>query len=168
MTASYVGENKEFERQYLSSELEVELVPQGTLAEKLRAGGSGIPAFYTATGIGTQVAEGGLPWLFDNAGAIVRSSRSGQQCGRGGCRTGDAGDAGRVPAGDRHQPERLLLDGPSQWAGDATRLEYHQYLFRTGYYDRRPTPSRIQCVQVRLNRPHPRLRSSGPDGRASG
>jgi acyl CoA:acetate/3-ketoacid CoA transferase alpha subunit len=74
MTASYVGENKEFERQYLSGELEVELVPQGTLAEKLRAGGSGIPAFYTATGIGTQVAEGGLPWMFDNPGAIVRSS----------------------------------------------------------------------------------------------
>jgi 3-oxoacid CoA-transferase A subunit len=56
MVASYVGENKEFERQYLAGELEVELVPQGTLAEKLRAGGSGIPAFYTATGVGSQVA----------------------------------------------------------------------------------------------------------------
>lgn len=58
MIASYVGENKEFERQFLSGELEVELTPQGTLAEKLRAGGAGIPAFYTATGVGTQVAEG--------------------------------------------------------------------------------------------------------------
>lgn len=57
MVASYVGENKEFERQFLSGELEVELTPQGTLAEKLRAGGAGIPAFYTATGYGTQIAE---------------------------------------------------------------------------------------------------------------
>ena len=61
MIASYVGENKEFERQYLSGELEVELVPQGTLAEKLRAGGAGIPAFFTATGNGTLVEQGGFP-----------------------------------------------------------------------------------------------------------
>jgi 3-oxoacid CoA-transferase subunit A len=58
ITASYVGENKEFERQYLSGELEVDLVPQGTLAERIRAGGAGIGGFYTATGVGTQVAEG--------------------------------------------------------------------------------------------------------------
>lgn len=58
MISSYVGENKEFERQYLEGELEVELTPQGTLAEKLRAGGAGIPAFYTPTGVGTLVAEG--------------------------------------------------------------------------------------------------------------
>jgi len=58
MISSYVGENKEFERQFLSGELEVDLVPQGTLAERIRAGGAGIPAFYTATGFGTQVAEG--------------------------------------------------------------------------------------------------------------
>lgn len=58
MTSSYVGENKEFERQYLHGELEVELIPQGTLAERLRAGGAGIPAFYTRTGYGTIVAEG--------------------------------------------------------------------------------------------------------------
>jgi len=58
ITASYVGENKEFERQYLSGEVEVELVPQGTLAERIRAGGAGIGGFYTATGVGTQVAEG--------------------------------------------------------------------------------------------------------------
>jgi len=58
MISSYVGENKEFERQYLSGELELEFTPQGTLAEKLRAGGAGIPAFYTRTGVGTMVAEG--------------------------------------------------------------------------------------------------------------
>jgi 3-oxoacid CoA-transferase subunit A len=58
MMASYVGENAIFEKQYLSGELEVELIPQGTLAERLRAGGAGIPAFYTPTGVGTLVAEG--------------------------------------------------------------------------------------------------------------
>ena len=66
------GENKEFARQYLAGELEVELTPQGTLAERLRAGGSGIPAFFTATGVGTQVAEGGLPWRYDDAGNVDR------------------------------------------------------------------------------------------------
>ncbi len=74
MISSYVGENKEFARQYLSGELEVELTPQGTLAERMRAGGSGIPAFYTATGGGTQVAEGGLPWRYDADGNVVVSS----------------------------------------------------------------------------------------------
>ncbi|HEU5037875.1 MAG TPA: CoA transferase subunit A [Nocardioides sp.] len=74
MVSSYVGENKEFARQYLSGELEVELTPQGTLAERLRAGGSGIPAFFTATGVGTQVAEGGLPWKYDADGNVVVSS----------------------------------------------------------------------------------------------
>jgi 3-oxoacid CoA-transferase subunit A len=74
MVASYVGENKEFARQYLSGELEVELTPQGTLAERMRAGGSGIPAFFTATGGGTQVAEGGLPWRYDAEGNVTVSS----------------------------------------------------------------------------------------------
>src|SRR5579871_2551391 len=74
MTSSYVGENKEFERQFLSGELEVELTPQGTLAERLRAGGSGIPAFYTATGGGTQVAEGGLPWRYRSDGSVSVAS----------------------------------------------------------------------------------------------
>jgi 3-oxoacid CoA-transferase subunit A len=72
--ASYVGENKEFARQYLAGELEVELTPQGTLAEKMRAGGAGIPAFYTPTGVGTQIAEGGLPWRYDADGSIAVSS----------------------------------------------------------------------------------------------
>jgi 3-oxoacid CoA-transferase subunit A len=74
MVASYVGENKEFERQYLHGELEVELTPQGTLAERLRAGGAGIPAFFTATGVGTQVAEGGLPWRYADDGSVALSS----------------------------------------------------------------------------------------------
>jgi 3-oxoacid CoA-transferase subunit A len=76
MVSSYVGENKEFARQYLVGELEVELTPQGTLAERLRAGGSGIPAFYTPTGVGTQVAEGGLPWRYDAAGNVVVASQA--------------------------------------------------------------------------------------------
>jgi 3-oxoacid CoA-transferase subunit A len=74
MVSSYVGENKEFARQYLAGELEVELTPQGTLAERLRAGGAGIPAFFTRTGVGTQVAEGGLPWRYDEAGNVVVAS----------------------------------------------------------------------------------------------
>jgi 3-oxoacid CoA-transferase A subunit len=72
--ASYVGENKEFERQYLAGELEVELTPQGTLAEKLRAAGAGIPAFFTVTGSGTQVAQGGMPWRYDDQGNVIKAS----------------------------------------------------------------------------------------------
>jgi 3-oxoacid CoA-transferase subunit A len=79
MTSSYVGENKEFERQYLSGELELELTPQGTLAEKLRAGGSGIAAFFTQTGVGTQVAEGGLPRRYHPDGTIAVASPPKQQ-----------------------------------------------------------------------------------------
>ncbi|UYZ77016.1 CoA transferase subunit A [Moraxella bovis] len=74
MIASYVGENKEFERQFLSGELEVELTPQGTLAEKLRAGGAGIPAFFTKTGVGTQVAEGKEVREFDGNEYIMERS----------------------------------------------------------------------------------------------
>ncbi len=74
MIASYVGENKEFERQFLSGELEVELTPQGTLAEKLRAGGAGIPAFFTKTGVGTQVAEGKEVCEFDGEAYVMERS----------------------------------------------------------------------------------------------
>jgi 3-oxoacid CoA-transferase subunit A len=74
VVASYVGENKEFARQYLAGELEVELTPQGTLAERMRAGGNGIPAFFTATGVGTQVATGGLPWRYDANGNVALAS----------------------------------------------------------------------------------------------
>ena len=71
MISSYVGENKEFERQYLSGELEVEFCPQGTLAERCRAGGAGIPGFYTKTGVGTQVAEGKEVKTFDGEDYIL-------------------------------------------------------------------------------------------------
>ncbi|MBO1330428.1 CoA transferase subunit A [Streptomyces sp. VRA16 Mangrove soil] len=74
VTGSYVGENKEFARQYLAGELEVELTPQGTLAERLRAGGCGIPAFYTPAGVGTQVARGGLPWRYAPDGTVAVAS----------------------------------------------------------------------------------------------
>ena len=74
VTGSYVGENKEFARQYLSGELEVELTPQGTLAERLRAGGAGVPAFYTPAGPGTQVAQGGLPWRYAPDGTVAVAS----------------------------------------------------------------------------------------------
>ncbi len=74
VVASYLGGNKEFERQFVSGELEVELTPQGTLAEKLRAGGAGIAAFFTATGIGTQVADGGVPWKYALDGSIAKAS----------------------------------------------------------------------------------------------
>ena len=95
-TSSYVGENKEFERQFLSGELEVELTPQGTLAERLRAGGAGIPAFYTPAGVGTQVADGGLPWRYAPDGSVALASPA-------------EGDAGvrrprvRPRGGDRHR-----------------------------------------------------------------
>ena len=71
MISSYVGENKEFERQYLSGELEVEFCPQGTLAERMRAGGAGIPGFYTKTGVGTLVAEGKEAKVFDGEEYIL-------------------------------------------------------------------------------------------------
>ncbi|MFE1291702.1 CoA transferase subunit A [Streptomyces sp. NPDC058751] len=74
VTGSYIGANKEFARQYLAGELEVEMIPQGTLAERLRAGGAGIPAFYTPAGVGTQVAEGGLPWRYDGRGGVALAS----------------------------------------------------------------------------------------------
>ncbi|MFI2300106.1 CoA transferase subunit A [Actinacidiphila glaucinigra] len=74
VTGSYIGANKEFARQYLAGELELELIPQGTLAERLRAGGCGIPAFYTPAGVGTQVAEGGLPWRYDGDGGVALAS----------------------------------------------------------------------------------------------
>jgi 3-oxoacid CoA-transferase subunit A len=72
--SSFVGGNKELSRLYLAGELEVELTPQGTLAERLRAGGAGIPAFYTPTGVGTLVAEGGIPVRYDADGNVVETS----------------------------------------------------------------------------------------------
>ncbi|MCJ0895279.1 CoA transferase subunit A [Rhodococcus sp. ARC_M12] len=74
VTASYVGENKEFARQYLAGELEVELTPQGTLAERLRAGGNGVPAFFTPAGVGSPIADGGMPWRYDPDGSVSIAS----------------------------------------------------------------------------------------------
>ena len=71
---SYVGENREFARQFLAGEIQLELTPQGTLAERLRAGGAGIAAFYTASGVGTQVAEGGIPWRYEPDGTVAVAS----------------------------------------------------------------------------------------------
>ncbi|CBY24863.1 unnamed protein product [Oikopleura dioica] len=76
MIASYVGENKEFERQFLTGELEVELTPQGTLAEKIRAGGAGVPAFYTPTGVGTLIHHGGAPIKYNPDGSINIASEA--------------------------------------------------------------------------------------------
>src|SRR3954469_15235844 len=73
--SSFVGGNKELARLYLSGQLDVELTPQGTLAERLRAGGTGIPAFYTPTGVGTMVADGGIPIRYDAEGNVVETSR---------------------------------------------------------------------------------------------
>jgi 3-oxoacid CoA-transferase subunit A len=108
MVSSYVGENKEFARQFLSGELEVELNPQGTLAERMRAGGSGIAAFFTATGGGTQVAEGGLPWRYHPDGSIALASPPKETRDFGGreyvLETALTADFGIVRAwkGDRH------------------------------------------------------------------
>jgi 3-oxoacid CoA-transferase subunit A len=77
MVSSYVGENKEFERQFLSGELEVELVPQGTLAERLRAGGAGVPAFYTPAGVGTPIAEGKEVREFDGKSYLLERAITG-------------------------------------------------------------------------------------------
>ncbi|MBL8843863.1 MAG: CoA transferase subunit A [Planctomycetes bacterium] len=74
MVSTYVGENRAFEQQFLTGELEVELVPQGTFAERIRAGGAGIPAFFTPTGVGTQVSEGGLPQRYGPGGTVLQAS----------------------------------------------------------------------------------------------
>jgi 3-oxoacid CoA-transferase subunit A len=106
--SSFVGGNKELARLYLSGELDVELTPQGTLAERLRAGGAGIPAFYTPTGVGTLVAEGGIPIRYDADGNVVKTSEpkevrvfDGQQYVLETALTADFGLV-RAAVGDRH------------------------------------------------------------------
>ena len=80
MVSSYVGENAEFERQFLAGELEVELTPQGTLAERLRAGGAGVPAFYTPTAFGTLVHQGGAPIKYNSNGEVEIASKPREVC----------------------------------------------------------------------------------------
>ncbi|SEO70544.1 CoA transferase subunit A [Trujillonella endophytica] len=106
--SSFVGGNKELARLYLSGQLEVELTPQGTLAERLRAGGAGIPAFYTPTGVGTMVADGGIPVRYDAEGTVVETSKpkevrefGGQQYVLETALTADFGLV-RAAVGDRH------------------------------------------------------------------
>jgi 3-oxoacid CoA-transferase subunit A len=106
--SSFVGGNKELARLYLSGQMEVELTPQGTLAERLRAGGCGIPAFYTPTGVGTMVANGGIPIRYDADGKVVEASRPKEVREFGGrqyvMETALTADFGLVRAavGDRH------------------------------------------------------------------
>jgi 3-oxoacid CoA-transferase subunit A len=106
--SSFVGGNKELARLYLSGQMEVELTPQGTLAERLRAGGCGIPAFYTPTGVGTMVADGGIPIRYDADGKVVEASRPKEVREFGGrqyvMETALTADFGLVRAavGDRH------------------------------------------------------------------
>jgi 3-oxoacid CoA-transferase subunit A len=106
--SSFVGGNKELARLYLSGAMEVELTPQGTLAERLRAGGCGIPAFYTPTGVGTMVANGGIPIRYDSEGKVVEASRpkevrefDGRQYVMETALTADFGLV-RAAVGDRH------------------------------------------------------------------
>ncbi|NYJ04640.1 CoA transferase subunit A [Petropleomorpha daqingensis] len=106
--SSFVGGNKELARLYLSGQLEVELTPQGTLAERLRAGGAGIPAFYTPTGVGTLVANGGIPIRYDADGKVVEASKpkevrefDGRQYVMETALTADFGLV-RAAVGDRH------------------------------------------------------------------
>jgi 3-oxoacid CoA-transferase subunit A len=106
--SSFVGGNKELARLYLTGQMEVELTPQGTLAERLRAGGCGIPAFYTPTGVGTMVANGGIPIRYDSDGKVVEASRpkevrefDGRQYVMETALTADFGLV-RAAVGDRH------------------------------------------------------------------
>ncbi len=106
--SSFVGGNKELARLYLSGQMEVELTPQGTLAERLRAGGTGIPAFYTPTGVGTMVAEGGIPIRYDAEGNVVKTGEpkevrvfDGEQYVLETALTADFGLV-RAAVGDRH------------------------------------------------------------------
>lgn len=80
MISSYVGENAVFEKQYLSGQIEVELTPQGTLVERIRAGGAGIPAFYTPTGYGTLIHKGGAPIKYDGKRNVEMSSNGREVC----------------------------------------------------------------------------------------
>jgi 3-oxoacid CoA-transferase subunit A len=135
--SSFVGGNKELARLYLSGELEVELTPQGTLAEKLRAGGVGIPAFYTPTGVGTMVAEGGIPVRYDAGGNVVKTSEAkevrvfdGQQFVLETALTADFGLV-RAAVGDRHgnlvfRESAGNFNAPAGMAGRITVAEVEQ------------------------------------------
>ncbi len=161
-TASYVGENKEFERQFLGGEVEVELVPQGTLAERLRAGGAGIPAFYTLAGVGTQVAEGGLPWRYDGSGGVALASPKKETRvfdGRGyvleHAITCDFGLVRAGPRGPARQPG-LPLHGP--------QLQPAVRDGRPGDHRRGRRAGRTRRARPRFGSPARRVRPAGGQG----
>ncbi|XP_035226639.1 succinyl-CoA:3-ketoacid coenzyme A transferase 1, mitochondrial-like isoform X4 [Stegodyphus dumicola] len=120
MVASYVGENTEFERQYLSGELEVEFVPQGSLAERIRAGGAGIPAFYTPTAYGTLVEEGGAPVKYNSDGSIALASEAKE--------VEEIVEIGEIPPEQIHVPsiyvQRVLLG--KAFEKRIERLKFHK------------------------------------------
>ena len=140
--SSYVGENKEFARQFLSGELEVELTPQGTLAERLRAGGMGIPAFYTPAGVGTQIAEGGLPWRYDASGEVaVMSPRQGDPRVRRRHLRSRAGDPHRLRAGARVEGRPTRQSGVPR---ERRQLQPGMRRCRADHHRRGGTPRRAR------------------------
>ena len=147
MISSYVGENKEFERQYLAGELELEFTPQGTLAEKLRAGGAGIPAFFTRTGVGTLVAEGKETREFD--GHVYVMERSLHARGVAG-----QGVEGRQERQPRVPPHRAQLQPGVAMAGKITIVEVEEIVEVGEHRPRRRAPAR------HLRAPHRRQRAS--------
>ncbi len=157
-TGSYVGENREFARQYLGGEIELELCPQGTLAERLRAGGTGIAAFFTPTGVGTAVADGGLPWRYaaDGSVAVASPEKEVRRFGNQECvlEYGIRTDFALVRAtiGDRHG--NLVYDQSAQnfnplcaMAGEVTIAEVEQ-LVEPGELD----PARVHTPGVFVQR----------------
>jgi 3-oxoacid CoA-transferase A subunit len=121
MMASYVGENKEFERQYLSGELEVEFCPQGTLAERMRAGGAGIPGFYTKTGVGTLVAEGKEVKKFDGEEYILEARHL---CRSRLVKAGRPTDRQRRVPQDRAQFQRASRDSAARSAWSRSKRSF--------------------------------------------
>jgi 3-oxoacid CoA-transferase subunit A len=165
--SSFVGGNKELARLYLTGQLEVELTPQGSLAERLRAGGVGIPAFYTPTGVGTMVADGGIPVRYDADGTVVQTSRpkevrefDGQQYVLETALTADFGLV-RAAVGDRHGnlvfAESAANFNPlAGMAGRITIAEVEQ-LVEPGEID----PARIHLPGVFVDR----VVDVGPEGK---
>ena len=159
MTSSYVGENKEFERQYLSGELEVELTPQGTLAERLRAGGAGIPAFYTPAGVGTQVADGGLPWRYDGSGGIAVASPPKE--------TGEFDGRTLRPGARHHRRLRPRAGQPGRHPRQLRLRHQHPQLQPAGRHGRADHHRRGRA-RGRARRDRPGVRAPARDLRAAG
>jgi 3-oxoacid CoA-transferase subunit A len=187
--ASYIGENKEFARQYLAGEVEVHLTPQGTLAEKLRSGGAGIPAFFTPTGVGTPVAEGGLPWRYAPDGSVALTSPpkeirefGGRPCVLEESITTDYALV-RAAAGDRHgnlvfHASARNFNPPAAMAGRITIAEVERLaepgelapddIHLPGIFVQRivaltPAQAAGKRIEKRTLRPRPATLAVGPD-----